>query len=64
VAITEAGDTTTVNPATAFLTSVRDGAPAQPSLADALPAHRVVDAMYASAASAGAVVHVDPARSA
>jgi predicted dehydrogenase len=60
-AIAEAGDTTTVNPATAFLASVRDGTPAQPSLADALPAHRVVDAMYASADSGGEVVRVDPA---
>jgi myo-inositol 2-dehydrogenase / D-chiro-inositol 1-dehydrogenase len=59
-AIAEAGDTTTVNPATAFLTAVRDGTPAHPSLAEALPAHRVVDAMYASAGAGGAVVRVDP----
>ncbi|HKA84890.1 MAG TPA: Gfo/Idh/MocA family oxidoreductase, partial [Acidimicrobiales bacterium] len=63
-AIAEAGDTTTVNPATAFLTSVRDGIAAEPSLADAVPAHRAVDAMYASADSGGAVVRVDPDRSA
>ena len=63
LAIAEAGDTATVNPATAFLTAVRDGTPAQPSLAEALPAHRVVDAMYASADAGGAVVRVDPARS-
>ena len=41
--------------ATAFLTAVRDGTPAQPSFAEALPAHRVVDALYASAAAGGAV---------
>jgi hypothetical protein len=42
---------------------VRDGTPAHPSLAEALPAHRVVDAMYVSADADGAVVRVDPARS-
>ena len=63
LAIAEAGDTTTVNPATAFLTAVRDGTPAHPSLAEALPAHRVVDAMYASADAGGAVVRVDLVRS-
>jgi UDP-N-acetyl-2-amino-2-deoxyglucuronate dehydrogenase len=55
-ALAEAGDTATLNPATAFLTAVRDGTPAHPSLAEALPAHRVVDAIYASAAAGGAVV--------
>jgi UDP-N-acetyl-2-amino-2-deoxyglucuronate dehydrogenase len=55
-ALAEAGDTATLNPATAFLTAVRDGTPAHPSLAEALPAHRVVDAIYASAATGGAVV--------
>jgi predicted dehydrogenase len=60
LAIAEAGDSKTVNPATAFLTAVRDGTPAHPSLAEAVPAHRVVDAIYASAESSGAVVRVDP----
>jgi len=55
-ALRAAGDPDPGNPATAFLTAVRDGTPASPSLADALPAHRLVDAMYASAASGGAVV--------
>jgi predicted dehydrogenase len=59
-AVAAAGDTATVNPATAFLSAVRDGTPARPSLAAALPAHRVVDAVYASAAAGGAVVHVPP----
>ena len=59
-AVAAAGDTATVNPATAFLSAVRDGTPAQPSLAEALPAHRVVDAVYASAAAGGAVVRVPP----
>lgn len=55
VAVAEAGDTATTNSATAFLRAVRDGTPAHPTLADALPAHRVVDAIYASAAAGGAV---------
>jgi predicted dehydrogenase len=63
LAIAEAGDTATVNPATAFLTAVRNGTPAEPSLAEALPAHRVVDAIYASADAGGTVVRVDPGRS-
>jgi UDP-N-acetyl-2-amino-2-deoxyglucuronate dehydrogenase len=57
-AVAAAGDTATVNGATAFLTAVRDGTPAHPSLADALPAHEVVDAIYASAAAGGAVVTI------
>jgi predicted dehydrogenase len=60
VAIAEAGDATTINPATAFLTAVRDSTPAHPSLAEAVPAHRVVDAIYASADADGAVVRMDP----
>jgi UDP-N-acetyl-2-amino-2-deoxyglucuronate dehydrogenase len=60
IAIAEAGDSKTVNPATAFLAAVRDGIPAHPSLAEAVAAHRVVDAIYASAGADGAVVHVDP----
>ena len=60
LAIAEAGDSTTVNPATAFLTAVREGTPAHPSLAEAVPAHRVVDAIYASADAAGAVVRPQP----
>ncbi|MFP3899401.1 MAG: Gfo/Idh/MocA family protein [Acidimicrobiia bacterium] len=61
VAIAEAGDTSTVNPATAFLAAVRDGVPADPSMADALPAHRVVDAIYGSADAGGDVVRLaDP----
>jgi myo-inositol 2-dehydrogenase / D-chiro-inositol 1-dehydrogenase len=62
-AIAEAGDTATVNPATAFLTAVRDGSVAEPSLAEAVRAHRVVDAIYASADAGGAVVRVDADRS-
>lgn len=58
--IAEAGDSTTVNPATAFLTAVREGTPAHPSLAEAVLAHRVVDAIYASADADGAVVRLDP----
>jgi myo-inositol 2-dehydrogenase / D-chiro-inositol 1-dehydrogenase len=58
VAVAEAGDTATTNSATAFLSSVRDGTAADPSLAEALPAHRVVDAIYASGAAGGAVVAV------
>jgi predicted dehydrogenase len=43
------------NPAQAFLEAVRDGRAADPCLADALPAHAVVDAIYRSAAAGGAV---------
>jgi len=60
LAIADAGDSTTVNPATAFLTAVREGTPAHPSLAEAVPAHRVVDAIYASADAAGAVLRPRP----
>jgi predicted dehydrogenase len=56
VAMAEAGDAATTNSAAAFLAAVGDGRPAHPSFADALPAHRVVDALYASAAAGGAVV--------
>ncbi|HET6952902.1 MAG TPA: Gfo/Idh/MocA family oxidoreductase [Acidimicrobiales bacterium] len=56
VAVAESGDTATVNSAAAFLAAVRDGTPAHPSFAEALPAHRVVDAIYASAAAGGAIV--------
>jgi myo-inositol 2-dehydrogenase / D-chiro-inositol 1-dehydrogenase len=55
VALAEAGDAATTNSAAAFLAAVRDGRPAHPSFAEALPAHRVVDALYASAAAGGAV---------
>jgi predicted dehydrogenase len=51
-----AGDTATTNSAAAFLAAVRAGSPASPSFAEALPAHRVVDALYASAAAGGGVV--------
>ena len=55
-AVAGTGDTATTNAATAFLASVRDRTPASPALAEALPAHRVVDAVYTSAAAGGAVV--------
>ena len=42
-----------VNPATAFLAAVRDGRPAAPDFAAALPAHRLADAVYASADAGG-----------
>ena len=44
------------NPATAFLTAVRDGKPADPDFAAALPAQRLADAVYASADAGGALV--------
>jgi myo-inositol 2-dehydrogenase/D-chiro-inositol 1-dehydrogenase len=46
------------NPATAFLTAVRDGTRAAPDFAAALPAHRLADAIYASADAGGAPVPV------
>jgi myo-inositol 2-dehydrogenase / D-chiro-inositol 1-dehydrogenase len=55
-AVADAGDTRTINAATAFLGAVRDGTAASPAFADALPAHRVVDTVYESAASGGAMV--------
>src|SRR5215471_6701537 len=55
-ALAEAGDAASANSATAFLRAVADGGPAHPSFAEALPAHRVVDALYASAAAGGAVI--------
>jgi predicted dehydrogenase len=47
------------NPAEVFLAAVRDGRPADPAFAEALPAHAVVDAVYRSADLAGEVVR-DP----
>ena len=44
------------NPARAFLTAVAEGRPASPGFADAVGAHRVVDAVYRSAAADGDVV--------
>lgn len=48
-----------LNPATTFLRAVRDGGPADPDFADALAAHQLADAAYASAEAAGARV-ADP----
>ena len=50
--LTEAGDD---NPSLEqnFMTAVSDGVPATPSFRDALPAHRIVDALYASADAGG-----------
>jgi predicted dehydrogenase len=44
------------NPARTFLDAVAAGRPADPCLAAALPAHRIVDAIYASAEAGGALV--------
>jgi predicted dehydrogenase len=46
------------NPDVAFVRAVAEGAPAHPDLAVAVEAHRVVDAMYRSAATGGAAVEV------
>jgi predicted dehydrogenase len=46
------------NPATVFLGAVRDGAPSPLPFAEALPAHRIVDAVYRSADTGGGVVAV------
>jgi predicted dehydrogenase len=46
------------NPATPFLAAVRDGGPSPLPLAAALPAHRIVDAIYDSADDGGRVVAV------
>ena len=42
------------NPLTPFLDAIADGAPSPLPLREALPAHRIVDAIYASADDAGA----------
>jgi predicted dehydrogenase len=44
------------NPDGAFLAAVAEGRPASPDVAEALAAHRVVDALYRSAAADGAPV--------
>src|SRR5262245_7917463 len=44
------------NPATAFLSAVRERRPADPDFAAALPAHRLADAVYASADAGGAPI--------
>jgi predicted dehydrogenase len=45
------------NPADVFLAAVRDGTPAAPDFAAALPAHRLADLVYASADAGGALVN-------
>ena len=54
-ALRERGDDV-ANPATVFLAAVRDGVPADPAFAAALPAQRLADAVYASADAGGALV--------
>jgi predicted dehydrogenase len=44
------------NPATIFLAAVQRGTRADPDFAAALPAHRLADAVYASADAGGALV--------
>jgi predicted dehydrogenase len=39
-----------------FLTAIRDGTPATPTFRDAIAAHQIVDALYASADAGGGVV--------
>jgi predicted dehydrogenase len=46
------------NPLNAFLSALRDGAPSPLPMREAMPAHRIVDAIYASADASGAVVPV------
>ena len=48
----------TMNPDGEFVRAVVDGRPATPDLATALEAHRVVDAIYRSAADDGAAVRL------
>lgn len=55
-AVAERGLATGRNQDRAFIEAVRAGAPASPSFADAVRAHRVVDAIYASAAADGTAV--------
>jgi len=51
------------NTAAGFLAAVRDGTPADPDFAEALAAHRLADAAYASADAGGATVELPPASS-
>jgi predicted dehydrogenase len=44
------------NPARTFIEAAASGAPATPCFRDALPAHRIVDAIYRSAAADGELV--------
>lgn len=48
------------NPDGAFLDAVTSGRPTSPTLRDAVRAHRLVDAVYASAAAGGAPVEPEP----
>ena len=52
-AVTPLRDGETNNPDGAFIRCVLDGRPAAPDLHTAVAAHRIVDAMYASAAAGG-----------
>jgi predicted dehydrogenase len=47
------------NPLTAFIDAIADGVPSPLPLREALPAHRIVDAVYASADVDGAITAVD-----
>jgi predicted dehydrogenase len=60
-ALTAAFADTPANPASSFLRAVRDGDVAAPSFAEALPAHRLTDAIYAGAEQDGTIVE-DPER--
>ena len=51
-----ADDGLDANPATVFLRAVRDGTAATPDFAEALPAHRLADAVYASSDAGGATI--------
>lgn len=51
--VVELGGVPMFNPVTPFLAAARDGAPAPLPMAEALPAHRIVDALYESAANGG-----------
>ena len=52
-----------MNPDGEFIRAIIEGRPAHPDFATAVKAHRIVDAMYRSAAAEGAVQHM-PVRSA
>ena len=54
-ALAERGDTVD-NPASVFLSAVEAGEGASPDMAASLPAHQLVDALYASADQNGAVI--------
>jgi predicted dehydrogenase len=56
----DVGEGAMFNPLTSFLEAVRDGLPSPLPLSEAIPAHLLVDAIYASADAGGTVIEPKP----